>query len=74
MERLEVNVRKRDATLIRNVAKALASPEQEHAARALLRGHFGGRPAVGLKALLAGAPFEGVDLRRERDFGRDVDL
>ena len=30
--------------------------------------------AAGLKALLASAPLEGIDLTRERDFGRDVEL
>jgi len=74
MARLEVNVRKDDATLVRNVVRALSSPEQEQTARALLREHFGSRPAEGLKALLAAAPLEGINLSRERDFGRDVDL
>ena len=70
MARVEVNVRKDDAVLVRNVVRALASPEQEQTARALLREHFGGNRAEGLKALLAAAPL----LSRERDFGRDVDL
>jgi hypothetical protein len=74
MARVEVNVRKDDAVLVRNVVRALSSPEQEQIARALLREHFGGRQAEGLKALLAAAPLEGLDLSRERDFGRDVDL
>ena len=38
------------------------------------REHFGSRQAEGLKALLAAAPLEGLDLSRKRDFGRDVDL
>ena len=74
MARLEVNVRKDDATLVRNVVRALSSPEQEQAARALLREHFGRRQAEGLKALLAAAPLEGINFSRERDFGRDVNL
>jgi hypothetical protein len=74
MARLEVNVHKDDATLVRNVVRALSSPEQEQAARALLREHFGRRQAEGLKALLAEAPLEGINFSRERDFGRDVDL
>jgi hypothetical protein len=53
---------------------ALSSPEQERAARALLRQHFGSRQVEGLKALLAAAPLEGINLSRARDFGRDVDL
>jgi hypothetical protein len=74
MARLEVNVRKDDAMLVRNVVRALSSPGQEQTARALLREHFGSGQAEGLKALLAAAPLEGIDLSRERDFGRDVDL
>jgi hypothetical protein len=74
MARLEVNVRRDDAALVRNVVRALSSPEQEQTARALLRHHFGSRHREGLKALLAAAPLEGIDLSRERDFGRDVDL
>jgi hypothetical protein len=74
MARLEVNVRKDDAMLVRNVVRALSSPEQEQTARALLREHFGSCQTEGLKALLAAAPLEGIDLSRERDFGRDVDL
>jgi hypothetical protein len=74
MARVEVHVRKDDATLVRNVVRALSSPDQEQAARALLREHFGRTPAEGLKALLAAAPLDGIDLGRERDFGRRVDL
>jgi hypothetical protein len=74
MARLEVNVRKDDATLVRNVVRALSSPDQEQTARALLREHFGSKQTEGLKALLAAAPLEGINLSRERDFGRDIDL
>ena len=74
MARLEVNVRKADATLVRNMVRALVNPQQEQAARALLREHFGSRQVDGLKALLAAAPLEGINLSRERDFGRDVNL
>lgn len=73
MVRLDVHVRKDDAGLVRNVVRALASPDQEQAARAVLRRHFRGQ-AAGLKALLAAAPLEGIDLGRRRDFGRNVDL
>ena len=74
MARLELRVRKDDATLVRNLVRALSSPDQEQAARALLREHFGSTPAQGLKALLAVAPLDGIDLVRERDLGRRVDL
>jgi hypothetical protein len=74
MARLEVNVRKEDATLVRNVVRALSTPAQEKTARALLREHFGSDQAEGLKALLAAAPLEGINLGRDSSFGRDVDL
>jgi hypothetical protein len=72
--RVEVHVQKRDAALVRGIAKALSDPEQEGEARALLRERFGATKAKGLKAYLASAPLEGIDLSRARDFGRDVDL
>jgi hypothetical protein len=72
--RLEVHVRKDDAALVRGVVTALADPARESEARALLRESFGTGKATGLKALLALAPLEGIDLSRDRDFGRDVRL
>jgi hypothetical protein len=64
---------RRDAVLIRGVAEALrsgTSPGSSLAfARALCRS-----PGKGLKALLAAAPLEGIDLSRERDLGRNVML
>ncbi|MFZ0423973.1 MAG: hypothetical protein WAL80_13945 [Xanthobacteraceae bacterium] len=72
--RLEINIGKDDAALIRGVAKALSDPTRATEARALLRDRFAAVPAKGLKALLAEAPFEGIDLNRERDPGRDVAL
>jgi hypothetical protein len=74
MVRLEVHVRKDDAALVRGVVQALADPDRESEARALLRERFGVGPAKGFKALLAAAPLEGIDLSREPDFGRDVRL
>lgn len=72
--RVEVHVRKDDAALVRDVAQALSDPAREAEARAMLRERFGAAKAKGLKALLAGAPLEGIDLTRERDLGRDVAL
>ena len=72
--RVEVQVRKEDAPLVRSVAAALADPERAAEARALLRQRFEEPPAKGLKALLAEAPLEGIDLDRPRDTGRDIDL
>ena len=72
--RVEVQVRKQDAALMRGVASALADPELEAETRALLQSRLAGSRAVGLKALLASAPLEGIDLKRPRDTGRKVEL
>ena len=71
--RLEVRVRHNDVPLVRSVVEALADPAREGETRSLLRKRFGSARAKGLKALLASAPLEGIDLRRARDFGRDID-
>ncbi len=72
--RVEVTVSKDDAILVRNVAATLSDPARQAAARTLLRQHFVEPPSVSLKALLASAPLDGIDLDRGRDFGRDVNL
>ena len=72
--RLEVHVRKEDASLVRGVVTALSDPSRESETRAMLRERFGDTKATGLKALLASAPLEGIDLSRQRDSGRDVEL
>jgi len=72
--RVEVSVRKEDASLVRRVASALADPASQAEARKLLRRRFAQPAGVSLKALLASAPLDGIDLDRGRDLGRDVDL
>jgi len=72
--RLEVNVGKEDAGLIRSVASALADPSRQAEARRLLQQRFAPSAKVDLKALLASAPLDGIDLDRNPDPGRDVDL
>ena len=72
--RVEVNVRKEDAGLVRQVAAALSDPARRTAARVLLRQRFVQPVGLSLKALLALAPLEGIDLDRGRDLERDVDL
>jgi len=72
--RVEVSVRKEDASLVRRVAAALSDPSRQAEARAILRQRFAEPPQVSLKALLASAPLDGIDLDRDRDPGRDVDL
>ena len=72
--RVEVQVHKEDAQLLRSVAGALADPEHAAEARALLRERFASREAEGLKALLAAALLDGIDLDRSGDTGREVEL
>ena len=72
--RLELQVRKEDAPLLRSVAGALADTARAAASRALLREHFVARKAKGLKALLAAAPLAGIDLDRSDDREREVEL
>jgi hypothetical protein len=72
--RVEIHVRKDDAPLVRGVAKALNDPAQRSEVRNLLRDRFGAAEAQGLKALLAAAPLEGIDLERDRDYGRKIEL
>ncbi len=72
--RLEVSVRKDDAPLLRGVVEALSDPERETETRTLLRERFGAAKAAGLKALLAATPLEGIDLTREPDTGRRLEL
>jgi hypothetical protein len=70
--RVEVQARKEDVALVRGVAAALADPAREAEIRAVLR-EVVASPAPGsLKALLAAAPLEDVNLERSRDLGRDV--
>ncbi len=72
--RVEVSVSKDDASLVRRVAAALSDPARQAAARMLLRQRFVEPPRMSLKALLASAPLDGIDLDRGVDLGREVDL
>ncbi len=71
--RVEVNVSKDDANLVRHVAAALSDPARQESARALLRQRFSEPSKISLKALLASAPLEGIDLDRNPDLGRDFE-
>ena len=72
--RVELQVRKGNVALVRDVAKALVDPEREIETRTWLREKFVTRAEGGLKALLFSAPLEGIDLKRPRDLGREIDL
>lgn len=70
--RVEVRVRNEDALLVRDVVTALLDPERESETRAILRERIATPRSAGLKALLASAPLEGINLERQRDFGREA--
>ena len=72
--RLEISVRRDDAALVRALVKALNDPEQRTQVRSLLCDHFGAANAKDLKVMLAAAPLEGIELDRDRDFGRNTEL
>ena len=72
--RVEIQIRKEDASLVRDVATALVDPERETETRAILREKIAAPRSGGLKALLASAPLDGIDLERPRDVGRDTTL
>ena len=72
--RIEVNIRKEDAGLVRSVASALSDPARQAEARLFLRQRFVEPPKMSLKALLASAPLEDIDFERSRELGRDIDL
>jgi len=74
MVRVEVNVSKNDAGLVRRVAAALSDPSRQEAARRLIQQGLIDPLEVNLKALLASAPLDGIELNRNSDLGRDVDL
>jgi hypothetical protein len=72
--RLEMQVRKEDAPLLRSVASALSDPPRAAEIRALLRARFASPKAKSLKELLAGAPLDGIDLDRSDEPGREIEL
>jgi hypothetical protein len=69
-----VQVRREDAGLVRSVAGALADPARADEARAVLRDRFASARVKSLKLLLADAPLDGIDLDRDDDCGREIEL
>ena len=73
--RIEVQASEADARLVRSLARALREdPEKAAILRRQLRETIGMGEAEGLKALLAAAPLEGIEISRSRDRGRYVKL
>lgn len=73
LARLEVQAPEGDKDLIRKVAGLLrGDPSRAAEVRSRLRQLTGEESKPSLKALLASAPLEGIDLTRDRSLGRDV--
>lgn len=73
--RVEVQASEADAALIRALARALLrEPEKAALLRRQLQTTMGTGEGAGLKALLAAAPLEGIDILRSGDWGRVIDL
>ena len=73
--RLEVQTSKEDAPLIRRITHALRSdPVRAAQLRQHLHRLIDPAPHADLKALLASAPLDDIDLSRRQDRGREVDL
>jgi len=72
--RVELRVPSGDALLLRGVAGALRDPARRDRAREILRSHFGAGARPGLKALLASAPLDGIELERDPAPARDVEF
>lgn len=67
-------LRKTDVALVRRVVAALSDPTREEHTRAALKKCLAPAEPVDLKALLASAPLEDLDLVRTKDLGRIVEL
>ena len=74
MVRVEVQVRKEYAALVRGVAIALSDPGREKQTRDLLRERIVRPSGRDLKELLGSAPLEGIEIDRPRDFGRSIEV
>ncbi len=74
MVRVEVQVQKEFAALVRGVAIALSDPEREKRTRDLLRERIVRPSGRDLKESLASAPLERVEIDRPRDFGRRIEV
>ena len=72
--RLAVRVRMEDVRLVREIASALCDPERESKTRAILREKITTSRPSGFKAMLASAPFEGIEIERQHDVGRGISL
>ena len=68
--RVQVQVRKEDASLVQEIARALRDPSRRETTRAALSKQITPSPAKSFKALLAYAPLDGIELDRPTDFAQ----
>jgi|SRR5882672_161977 len=75
LQRVEVHASAPDAALIRRLARLLRTDEEGAGrVRQQLRASMGRDDTLGLKALLAAAPLQGVQIKRSRERVRKIDL
>jgi len=75
LSRLEVVVPDTDKPLFKELARRLrGSPREADEMRHELLVLTYEEPKTGFKELLAAAPLDGIDLDRDRDTGREIDL
>jgi len=72
--KVEITIGEDDVGLVRDVAAALSDPTRQSAVRTLIRQRLAASSEISLKALLACAPLEGIELERTSDAGRKVAL
>ena len=68
--RVQVQVRKEDASLVQEIARALRDPSRRETTRAALSKQITPSPAKSFKALLASVPLYGIELDRPTDFAQ----
>jgi hypothetical protein len=68
--KVQVQVRKEDASLLEAIACALRDPSRRETIRAALNKQITPSPTKSFKALVASAPLEGIELDRLTDFGQ----
>ena len=68
--RVQVQVRKEDASLVQEIPRALRDPSRRETTRAALSKQITPSPAKSFKALLASAPLDGIELDRPTNFAQ----
>ena len=69
-----MRVPQEDAPLLRQLAKALSDPVRAPRMRSSLRQDLRHGSRMAFKDFLARAPLQNIDLKRDRDTGRDIEF